>query len=112
MMPELRGRVKTLVLDLDDLLVHKEWTRKKGWTIYKRPGVQVGGWAHTHRLLHSRAAEFASLVKRSHIRKWEGDWTFLCCAHALNRQMTPSDVSTHHTIGCGCFGMSEELHVD
>ncbi|MEW5298217.1 MAG: hypothetical protein WDW36_001366 [Sanguina aurantia] len=40
MMPELRGRVKTLVLDLDDLLVHKEWTRKKGWTIYKRPGVQ------------------------------------------------------------------------
>jgi import inner membrane translocase subunit TIM50 len=32
--------VKTLVLDLDDLLVHKEWTRQKGWTIYRRPGVQ------------------------------------------------------------------------
>lgn len=47
MMPELRGRVKTLVLDLDDLLVHKEWTRKKGWTIYKRPGVQVGGFKQT-----------------------------------------------------------------
>lgn len=37
---ELRGKVKTLVLDLDELLVHKEWTRQRGWTIYKRPGVQ------------------------------------------------------------------------
>ncbi len=36
-------RVKTLVLDLDDLLVHKEWTRQSGWKIFKRPGVQVGG---------------------------------------------------------------------
>ncbi len=35
-------RVKTLVLDLDDLLVHKEWTRQMGWKIFKRPGVQVG----------------------------------------------------------------------
>lgn len=34
-------RVKTLVLDLDDLLVHKEWTRQSGWKIFKRPGVQV-----------------------------------------------------------------------
>eukprot|EP00983_Pelagomonas_calceolata_P082909 1156043-Pelagomonas_calceolata.AAC.7 len=52
MAPELRGRVKalalfwmtcwvkTLVLDLDDLLVHKEWTRQMGWKIFKRPGVQ------------------------------------------------------------------------
>jgi len=40
MAPELRGRIKTLVLDLDDVLVSKEWTRKKGWSIYKRPGVQ------------------------------------------------------------------------
>lgn len=38
--PELRGRVKTLVLDLDDVLVHKEWTRAKGWQYLKRPGVQ------------------------------------------------------------------------
>ena len=36
----LRGHVITLVLDLDDLLVYKEWTRQKGWSIYKRPGVQ------------------------------------------------------------------------
>jgi import inner membrane translocase subunit TIM50 len=34
-------RVKTLVLDLDDLLVHKEWTRQAGWKVFKRPGVQV-----------------------------------------------------------------------
>lgn len=38
--PQLRGNVITLVLDLDDLLVAKEWTRQKGWLIYKRPGVQ------------------------------------------------------------------------
>ncbi len=31
--PELRGRVKTLVLDLDNVLVHKEWTRAKGWQV-------------------------------------------------------------------------------
>jgi import inner membrane translocase subunit TIM50 len=37
--------VKTLVLDLDDVLIHKEWTRHSGWKIYKRPGVQVGGWS-------------------------------------------------------------------
>ncbi len=45
--PELRGRVKTIVLDLEDVLVHREWTRAKGWSIYKRPGaadfiLQVG----------------------------------------------------------------------
>lgn len=30
----------TLVLDLDEVLVWKEWTRQRGWSIYKRPGVQ------------------------------------------------------------------------
>ncbi|EFJ50538.1 hypothetical protein VOLCADRAFT_103761 [Volvox carteri f. nagariensis] len=38
--PQLRGNLITLVLDLDELLVFKEWTRQKGWSIYKRPGVQ------------------------------------------------------------------------
>ncbi|KXZ55917.1 hypothetical protein GPECTOR_2g1468 [Gonium pectorale] len=38
--PQLRGNVITLVLDLDELLVFKEWTRQKGWSIYKRAGVQ------------------------------------------------------------------------
>ncbi|PNH11273.1 Mitochondrial import inner membrane translocase subunit TIM50 [Tetrabaena socialis] len=38
--PQLRGNLITLVLDLDELLVYKEWTRVKGWSIYKRPGVQ------------------------------------------------------------------------
>lgn len=40
MAPELRGRIKTLVLDLENTLVHREWTRANGWKIYKRPGVQ------------------------------------------------------------------------
>eukprot|EP00775_Hariotina_reticulata_P002664 gene2664-2964_t len=39
--PELRGRVKTLVVDLEGLLVHKEWTRAKGWQVLKRPGVEA-----------------------------------------------------------------------
>ena len=29
----------TLVLSLEDLLVHQEWTRESGWRIAKRPGV-------------------------------------------------------------------------
>ena len=29
----------TLVLSLEDLLVHSEWTREQGWRIAKRPGV-------------------------------------------------------------------------
>lgn len=32
--------VRTLVLDLDDLLVHSEWTRARGWRTFKRPGAE------------------------------------------------------------------------
>lgn len=32
--------VRTLVLDLDDLLVHSDWTRARGWRTFKRPGVE------------------------------------------------------------------------
>eukprot|EP00878_Enallax_costatus_P002564 GHUV01002746.1.p1 GENE.GHUV01002746.1~~GHUV01002746.1.p1 ORF type:complete len:384 (+),score=76.30 GHUV01002746.1:351-1502(+) len=39
--PQLRGRVKTLVLDLEDLLVHKDWSRARGWQVLKRPGVEA-----------------------------------------------------------------------
>ena len=31
--------VPTLVLDLDDVLVHSDWTRGRGWRTFKRPGV-------------------------------------------------------------------------
>lgn len=41
MRPEMRAMgIKTLVLDLNDVLVSKQWTRQKGWTLYKRPGAQ------------------------------------------------------------------------
>lgn len=29
----------TLILDLEGLLVHAEWTREHGWRTAKRPGV-------------------------------------------------------------------------
>lgn len=32
--------VPTLVLDLDDVLIHSEWTRGRGWRTFKRPGVE------------------------------------------------------------------------
>lgn len=32
--------VRTLVLDLDDLLVHSDWTRGRGWRTFKRPGAE------------------------------------------------------------------------
>jgi hypothetical protein len=41
--PEVRGHVKTLVLDLEDVLVHKEWSRAKGWQVRHQAGWQVGG---------------------------------------------------------------------
>jgi import inner membrane translocase subunit TIM50 len=38
-LPEPYGRPMTLVLSLDDLLIHSEWTREHGWRTAKRPGV-------------------------------------------------------------------------
>ncbi|KAK9839681.1 hypothetical protein WJX81_005792 [Elliptochloris bilobata] len=35
--PHMR-HVRTLVLDLDDTLVHSDWTRGRGWRTFKRPG--------------------------------------------------------------------------
>lgn len=32
---------KTLVLDLDELLVHSDWTRERGWKVLKRPGLET-----------------------------------------------------------------------
>lgn len=37
--PNMR-HVKTLVLDLDDVLVKSDWTRARGWRTFKRPGVE------------------------------------------------------------------------
>ena len=34
-----RAHARTLVLDLDDTLVHSDWTRARGWRVFKRPGV-------------------------------------------------------------------------
>ncbi|KAG5437613.1 hypothetical protein PCANB_000650 [Pneumocystis canis] len=38
-LPEPYQRRFTLVLDLDDLLIHSEWSREHGWRIAKRPGL-------------------------------------------------------------------------
>ena len=35
-----RRHVKTLVLDLDDVLVHSDWSRERGWRTFKRPGAE------------------------------------------------------------------------
>lgn len=32
--------VRTLVLDLDDTLIHSDWTRGRGWRTFKRPGAE------------------------------------------------------------------------
>lgn len=32
--------VRTLVLDLDDTLIHSDWTRGRGWKTFKRPGAE------------------------------------------------------------------------
>ncbi|KAI7839905.1 hypothetical protein COHA_006385 [Chlorella ohadii] len=38
-LPPHARHIKTLVLDLDDVLVHSDWTRGRGWRTFKRPGV-------------------------------------------------------------------------
>ena len=39
-LPPHARHVKTLVLDLDDVLVHSDWTRGRGWRTFKRPGAE------------------------------------------------------------------------
>ncbi|GAA96290.1 uncharacterized protein L969DRAFT_84138 [Mixia osmundae IAM 14324] len=38
-LPATHQKPYTLILDLDDLLVHSEWSREHGWRTAKRPGV-------------------------------------------------------------------------
>eukprot|EP00976_Prorocentrum_cordatum_P044475 899928-Prorocentrum_minimum.AAC.4 len=40
-LPPGLNHVRTLVLDLDELLVHSDWTRERGWRTFKRPGVEI-----------------------------------------------------------------------
>jgi len=41
LLPDLpHPAIKTLVLDLDELLVYSEWTRLSGWKVLKRPAVK------------------------------------------------------------------------
>lgn len=37
-LPPHARHVKTLVLDLDNVLIHSDWTRGRGWRTFKRPG--------------------------------------------------------------------------
>lgn len=39
-LPPPHRHIKTLVLDLDDVLVHSDWTRGRGWRTFKRPGAE------------------------------------------------------------------------
>jgi len=38
--PNIIPVVRTLVIDLEDTIVHAEYKRERGWLTYKRPGVQ------------------------------------------------------------------------
>ncbi|CAD7695095.1 unnamed protein product [Ostreobium quekettii] len=42
LLPDARvgGHEKTLVLDLDELLIHSDWTRQRGWKVFKRHGAE------------------------------------------------------------------------
>lgn len=39
-LPPTHQRPYTLVIELDDLLVHSEWSRDQGWRTAKRPGIE------------------------------------------------------------------------
>ena len=38
--PPAAQYMRTLVLDLDETLVHSDWRRERGWRTFKRPGVE------------------------------------------------------------------------
>mmetsp|Transcript_22290 Transcript_22290/g.26810 ORF Transcript_22290/g.26810 Transcript_22290/m.26810 type:complete len:350 (+) Transcript_22290:234-1283(+) len=41
-LPEVhKAHVRTLILDLDDLLVYSDWNRERGWRTFKRPGADI-----------------------------------------------------------------------
>lgn len=40
-LPEPYGRPYTLILDLDETIIHAEWTPKSGWKVMKRPGIDT-----------------------------------------------------------------------
>eukprot|EP00210_Caulerpa_lentillifera_P009275 g8840.t1 len=40
LLPDIPPGYKTLVLDLDEVLVYSEWTRLAGWKVFKRNGLQ------------------------------------------------------------------------
>ncbi|KAL6766283.1 TIM50 [Auxenochlorella protothecoides x Auxenochlorella symbiontica] len=52
-LPPAARHIKTLVLDLDHLLVHSHWTRERGWRCYKRPGAEefIAGMAQYYELV-------------------------------------------------------------
>lgn len=39
-LPPHARHVRTLVLDLDNVLVHSDWSRARGWRTFKRPGAE------------------------------------------------------------------------
>jgi import inner membrane translocase subunit TIM50 len=44
LLPDLRSHeagIFTLVLDLNETLVHSDWKRDRGWRTFKRPGVEA-----------------------------------------------------------------------
>ncbi|MCL7039978.1 hypothetical protein MKW94_005715, partial [Papaver nudicaule] len=41
MHPAEAPHVMTLVLDLNETLVHSDWKRERGWRTFKRPGVEA-----------------------------------------------------------------------
>ncbi|GHP12029.1 mitochondrial inner membrane protein [Pycnococcus provasolii] len=52
-----RAHARTLVLDLDETLVHSDWTRARGWRVFKRPGVDE---------FLNRMSQFYELVVYTH----------------------------------------------
>ena len=38
--PQMAAYTRTLVVDLDETLIHSDWNRRTGWKVYKRPGAE------------------------------------------------------------------------
>jgi len=60
--PEPYRRPYTLLLDLDDLLIHSEWTREHGWRTAKRPGLDyfIGYLSQYYEVFSTASAHLAN----------------------------------------------------
>ena len=104
-----RRHVRTLVLDLDDTLIHSDWTRGRGWRTFKRPGAEdflrqacPASLACSSRRAYPCAASLHHLSPSPLPCKLLQ--SLIACSLAGERCLRMSDLSVPHSLCSFCCG--------